>query len=758
MNKLVLFLMFLAVGFVSMAQKETFTGKLIDAATGKAISGATVFYHQQYSISDENGRFELRKKGTDRVKVMINHIGYESFESTISVTGKQELVIELKSSVKLLEEVLISSDSRPLVAQQRMDQKSIMRGNPKNVGDIFGDKSGFGIVKRGGYAMEPVFRSFKYEQLNLIYDGGVYLSPACPNRMDPASVQISPAEIDRIELIKGPYSVRYGQTMGGLINIITNEPVSSESFRINGALEGGYEVNGNGITGRGAISAVGEKYDFSVRGGVISFDDYKNGAGETIPSSFSTNNYAAKFGFNLVPNQRLQLGWRQSFGKDIKHVSLPMDSPKDNSSILTLDYGARNIAGKLASINAKAFYTFIDHLMTNEHRPNFKMVEVRAPVTSTTYGGRIELGLNTSEKSMLFAGTDFRYVGKDGERHRTVKIMNGNPVDPPKEFTDLIWQDSWLFDIGVFAETSFTLDENWDLLVGGRFDYIKSGINHPAPDFEALYGAIDPDPELNIGLTSSINYNFGHNGLVQLSLGRGQRSAELTERYINHFTVGMDAYEYVGNPNLKAEINNQADLTIKNAHDKFFWSLNVFYSFLQHYITAVVDASISRKYMPGTEPFYAKRFINIDKAWQTGFDAEIGYHFTANFSARAGGYYTRAQNVDFDEPLPEIPPLTGLISLKYDKEKYWAEFRGRFVADQEKVSESFKESETPGFNVFDLSAGYSPINTIDINLALTNIFNVNYYEHLSRPYKNQGENGMLYEPGRSLRVGLKVRF
>ncbi|MCK5702807.1 MAG: TonB-dependent receptor, partial [Cyclobacteriaceae bacterium] len=644
------------------------------------------------------------------------------------------------------------------VSQQRIDQKTIMRNNPKNIGDIFGDKAGFSIIKRGGYAMDPVFRSFKYDQLNLIYDGGVVISGACPNRMDPASTQISPSEIDRIELIKGPYSVRFGQTMGGLINIITNKPNSSDEFKVNGELEGGYEVNGNGITGRGAIAAVGKKYDFSLQGGAISFDDYKNGDGETIPSSFKTYNYATKIGFNPKVNQRLQLSWRQSFGKDIKHASLPMDSPKDNSSILSLDYGIRNIGDKLSSINAKAYYTYVDHLMTNEDRPSFKMVDAQSPVNSTTYGGRLELGLKASNKSIVFVGMDLRSVAKDGVRNRIVKMMNGNPLDPPKEFTDLIWQDSWLNDIGLFAEANFLLNENWDLLVGGRLDYIKSGANNPAPDFEALYGEIDPDAELNVSLTSSINYNFGENGLLQLSLGRGQRAAELLERYINHFTVGMDAYEYVGDPNLKSEINNQADLTLKNINGKFYWSANVFYSYMQNYITAIVDESLPRKYMPGTEPLYAKRFVNIDKSWQTGFDLELGYYFTKDFSGMIGAFYTHAQNEDFNEPLAEIPPLTGLISIKYEKEKYWTEFKGRFVAEQDRVSESFNESETPGFNVFDLMAGYSPIKNIDINFALKNIFNANYYEHLSRPYQNQSETGMFYEPGRSFRIGLKLRF
>jgi len=759
MKKFLFQLFWIFLPLFSIAQTENIQVSLTDAQTGEKIAGAVIFYNQKYAISDEKGMFSLELNQLQEVDLSINHIGYESFEKTFQIDQlMNDPVISLKSSLFLLEEVLVSGNRRPTVSQSRIDRETVMRSDPKNIGDIFKDKAGFGLIKRGGYAMDPVFRAFKYEQLNLIYDGGVYMSNACPNRMDPASVQISPAEIDRIELVKGPFSVRYGQTMGGLINIITNQPRSVEELEIHGEIEGGYEVNGNGITGRGAISAAGRKMDLSLQGGAIVFDDYQNGDGEVIPSSFQSYNYAAKYGLNLTPNQRLQISWRQSFGKDIKHASLPMDAPKDNSSVISVDYGARNLGKKLISLNAKGYYSYIDHLMTNEDRPNFMMVDARAPVTSTTYGGRLELGLQASPQFLIYVGTDLRTVGKDGVRNRIVKVMNGNPLDPPRAFTDLIWQDSWLYDIGVFAESNILYNEYWDFQVGARLDYVRSGSNNPAPDFESLYGEITPQSEVNFSLNGSINRYFGQNGLIQISLGRGQRAASLLERYINHFNVGMDAYEYVGNPNLKSEVNNQVDFTVKDIHRKLYWRANVFYSYFQDYISAVVDEELPRKFMPGTEPIYAKRFVNIDKSWQTGFDAEIGYNFTKSLSANVGAYYTYAQNIDFDEPLPEIPPFTGLATIKFDKVKYWIEFKGRFVARQDRVSASFNESETPGFNVFDLMAGYIPIQNLNVNLAIRNIFNVNYYEHLSRPFKNQSENSMLFEPGRSVRIGLRYRF
>ena len=53
------------------------------------------------------------------------------------------------------------------------------------------------------------------------------------------------------------------------------------------------------------------------------------------------------------------------------------------------------------------------------------------------------------------------------------------------------------------------------------------------------------------------------NKTIEFAYGRGVRSANMIERYINHFSVGQDPYEYVGNPFLDAEVNNQFEIGFK---------------------------------------------------------------------------------------------------------------------------------------------------------------------------------------------------
>ncbi len=49
---------------------------------------------------------------------------------------------------------------------------------------------------------------------------------------------------------------------------------------------------------------------------------------------------------------------------------------------------------------------------------------------------------------------------------------------------------------------------------------------------------------------------------------------------------------------------------------------------------------------------------------------------------------------------------------------------------------------------------------MEIRASVTNLFDVNYAEHLSRVYKNMGtETGSVYyEPGRSFNISLALKF
>ena len=135
----------------------------------------------------------------------------------------------------------INTDPILSIVSNTYDEKIVQ---PKNVADLFNNINGFSVIKRGNYAIDPSFRGAQYEQLNIQYDGGTKAMHACPNRMDPITTHIIPEEISKIEIIKGPYTVRYGATFGGIVNLVTQKP-DYVDYGLHGKVSGGYESNGN---------------------------------------------------------------------------------------------------------------------------------------------------------------------------------------------------------------------------------------------------------------------------------------------------------------------------------------------------------------------------------------------------------------------------------------------------------------------------------------------------------------------------------
>ncbi|MDV7397523.1 hypothetical protein RZS08_39340, partial [Arthrospira platensis SPKY1] len=107
-------------------------------------------------------------------------------------------------------------------------------------------------------------------------------------------------------------------------------------------------------------------------------------------------------------------------------------------------------------LNAKTYYSFVDHIMSNLRRPSAAMTEAIAPVEATTYGGKLESEWKFGEKWRLFYGIDAVNIERNGGRNRLVKVnMMGNPLPNPMSFYDKIWQDSYIHTYGNFAEAKY---------------------------------------------------------------------------------------------------------------------------------------------------------------------------------------------------------------------------------------------------------------------------------------------------------------
>ncbi|MCP4978430.1 MAG: TonB-dependent receptor [Maribacter sp.] len=745
---------------------QNFKGQVIDQKNNYPIEEAHVLINGKAStFTDFDGNFELDipKNGA---RIIISYLGFKTTEKYAKPQEKRVTFL-LEEAPITISGVMVTGDSKtdPVFTVETNDYvKKIVQ--PRNVADLFNDLNGFSLIKRGNYANDPSFRASQYEQLNVQFDGGTKAMHACPNRMDPVTTHVIPEEIEKIEIIKGPYTVRYGATFGGIVNMVTQVPEASD-YGLSGSVHAGYESNGGSLVSMARLQQATEKYDITGNVGFRDFGNYEDGDGTEVPSSFRSLDYGVKVGLNFTPNQRLQAHWRQSFGRDVLHAGLPMDTELDDSSILSLDYKLTGLSGTLKNVDAKLYYSYVDHIMSNTNRPSFMMTDAVSAINATTAGGKIEFKLRPAKEFTVFTGIDAMHIARDGERTRLVKRNMMGPLPSPMEFIDKVWQDSYINDIGLFAEGKYPLTENTVLTTGLRYDLVSSEIKDPEADFAALYPDLDKRNEHNFSGTASVKYAPSNQFMMEIAYGRGVRSANMIERVINHFTVGQDAYEYIGNPNLDAEVNNQFEIGFKGklpfsetSSDCFNYSSSFYYSFYENYIVAVIDETQTRKFMPTRQPVNPKVFRNLDKAYKTGFELAAGVDFLSNFNFTTELAYVYAKNKDLNESLPLVPPLTTRFKLGFEKEKFWANVHYTLTSKQDNISESFGETSTPGYEVMDIRLGVVPIKNLTLGIAALNIFDETYHNHLNFSFKNQVDFGTIpiNDPGRNLSAFVQYKF
>jgi iron complex outermembrane receptor protein len=320
-----------------------------------------------------------------------------------------------------------------------------------------------------------------------------------------------------------------------------------------------------------------------------------------------------------------------------------------------------------------------------------------------------------------------------------------------KTMIDTVWQNSYISNAGVFAEfrTKF-LGSN--LMLSARYDVNYAKARTPAPSFEKLFGNTSSKHH-NVSLSLSVGRAITSDVMITLLAGSSKRSPNISERFINFLPVGLDNYDYVGNPLLKPEMNNSVDLILNAKALSGIFKGDVFYHYVKNFISARVRPDLTPKNMG---VLGVKQYVNIETAKFIGF--EIGYTsmFSKIFGFDVNVFRTKAWNSVTGEPLPEIPPLEARTTLYYRlfDGNVVPELTVRAVAKKNDISTSFGETTTPGFLLVNFLVNIN-YKFVEISAGVNNLFNKLYYEHLNRKVRTTGVP--IYEPGRSFFVNIEIK-
>jgi iron complex outermembrane receptor protein len=151
----------------------------------------------------------------------------------------------------------------------------------------------------GPAATAPVIRGLQGERVLVLEDGNraADLSSAAPDH----GTSIDPLNAQRIEVVRGPASLLYGnQALGGVVNVISNDIPTSIPTHVEGtAALNSESANPGGAGMLGLTIPVSSKIAVVAKGGARHTDDLRMGGGDKLSNTFYRNYYGiGGFGYN----------------------------------------------------------------------------------------------------------------------------------------------------------------------------------------------------------------------------------------------------------------------------------------------------------------------------------------------------------------------------------------------------------------------------------------------------------------------------
>lgn len=727
--------------------------------------------HQTTTNSKGNFRFDQLPSGKYQLTAALD--GYQLLTDTLFVRADELEVIarQLQPEPLLLESVEITAASvdSPIYPANLVSREAIERTPARDVGDFLRSQPNVSGIRKGASNLDPVIRGLKFSQLNVQTNTGQKIEGGCPNRMDPAASHIDINDITRIEILKGPYALRYGPNFGAVLNLITEKAEPYETWQLHARAMKSWESNPGGTKEHVTLQGGNQKLFFALSGNRQDYGNYADGNGQEVPSSFFKYNFSGEAGFIPTAHHEVRLAYRNSQGRDVWFPSLPMDERNDNTRLYSATYRYKNNQSKLQTIDAHLYRSDVHHEMDNKWRPFSDTVVAVSTVDALNQGGRIDFGIGKLTRK-LHAGLDFENIQKDGER---VKTLIQQPNMPVK--TEDLWKNAAISNLGLFGEYQQQQTPVLKWVLSARIDFNQAGsdamVLRNMMGGEIFSNDNTGSEFLNVSLSGGISYKLTDKLTLDVALGRGVRSPDMVERFIILLPVGYDNYDYLGNPQLAPEKNHQLDATLTYSCDQSGkFSINGFYSYLTDYITGVrLPPALV---MPQTAGVVGvKQFQNIDVAHMYGFEFmwispeqfPLNINLSAAYTAGLNPEATRClvQNgqvvgteIVKNDPLPEIPPFETNLRLNYPllNNRLTPQLHLRWAAAQNRISQAYDEKASSSFFVTNISVSYKMSELLSASAGVSNLFDVAYYEHLNR--RIIGSQAALWEPGRSFYINI----
>ncbi|MBE9562831.1 MAG: TonB-dependent receptor, partial [Proteobacteria bacterium] len=240
---------------------------------------------------------------------------------------------------------------------------------------------------------------------------------------------------------------------------------------------------------------------------IKTMDDYEDGDGRTVRSSFEHKQGGIILGFTPTEDRLFELSLERNEFSDALYPGAGMDSPEESGDIIRLKFEDKPNLSWLSSVKIETYLSDVDHVMNNfslRNPPKYMMGPAagqdmtRETVTeSTTVGGRIQLTSNI--------GTMQWHYGIDIQNNQRDASLNNMDSGNAKAIS-LMWPDANINQTGMFAEAEQKISKKERLKYGLRLDFVTAsadkanikpiaGPKTASQVYEMYYGSQETDQD-----------------------------------------------------------------------------------------------------------------------------------------------------------------------------------------------------------------------------------------------------------------------
>ena len=719
-----------------MGQMVIISGRVADRETRSPLSGAHINLpdHQIVVLSDSLGNFKFSVPISETINLVVTHVGYG--QQIFRHPYGQDLNLNLsQASTELNHTIQVTASRRQqtTITETRsltlLNEKEIFSTAGRTTPELLMNTAGIWLQKTNHGGGSPIIRGLTGNQIVLINDG-IRMNNAIyrygPNQY---LSTIDPMTLHSIEVVRGTSSLLYGSdAIGGVVQMFHQTPEfrsSTKPFQFSGNISSRFLSSRMQQGGSIQLKGEGQHFAFTSNFSLNEFGDLVAGKGIGLqsPSGYHQLSGNIKTAFRITPRDILHVSHQnlsQSKVPRFDQVNLGGFSRYEfnpqNQSISFLRWRHLGKNRWSEKITTTAYYnTLREGLVTEKTDSN---IQSTFDDRVTTTGLNLEILSSPNDFWSIQTGLELLkdIVASQGEKRwlltGTNESIRGNYAD-----------GSMLETIAAFSNQQFETDH---FIFNGGVRYTRSKIKI----IDSVFGDQIFAPSAMV-YGGGISWKATKNLFPYLSWQTGFRAPNIDD--LSKFgTVEAGVFE-VPAKNLKPERSAALEGGIKLTTKKSALSFSGFQTDLRNIIERMPSLYQGLSEYENRKVFKKE---NVGEAIFRGIEVETEISLQKKIKARGHFTYTYGENKTKGEPARRIPPAYGQASIHYavsrtisfsivwNKAGQQTRFSAGDLADK-RISSRLREGIMPGWETFDLMAGYST-GRLKSQVVFRNLLNTGY--------------------------------